>query len=194
MMEPWHVVLTFGGRERAVAELLKPFDGFTPRYLVRNQETPFVTGYVFARWATFDPIVWHEIRNVVGVLGFIGKPWPIEVVDPIVDRWAEQVAAHGVISLEDEQLSVLRGFSAGDLVKLTFEPFVDRVGVCVWADDRGARIKIGLLGREHDVYVPIEDLTPVNAAPDWISEHKRRHRRRQARSAWSRRTRMVEVS
>jgi len=187
----WHIVLVRGGQELAIAAQLRFLDSFVPLYRdpLSKRVLPFVSRYVFARWDGDDPHLWHKIKEITHVYGFIGNSRPTDVVDPIVDQW---YADSGLVKLDEKRQNFLRGFGKGDLVRLHDGSFLHgHVGVCIWTDDGGAKIKIGLLGREHEVYRTFSDLTPMSAVPEPDSETTRSRRRRQVRKAWSRQTRMV---
>lgn len=194
MFYPWHVIRIRPGFERQALPALAQFDGFSPMHRESRSKRvlPLMTGYVFARWETTDAYAWHEVKDAKYVSGFIGTYWPDEVTDPIIDLWYGSKDEDGVVPLEGMTVDILRGFKAGDLVKFTYGPFVEQVGICVWVDRTGARVNTGLLGRESSVWVPV---VLINRASDLVSsDTKRGFQRRRSHRDRPRQARMVGAS
>lgn len=189
-LEPWHAVRVLGGSESTVARALRALDGFSPVYDddVSGGLRPLLPGYVFARWETHDPFSWYFVRRTRHVIGFIGSPWPVEVSDPVVERWFDQQNRLGAVILEENQLEVMRGFGPGDLLKLINGPFTGTVGVVRWVGTEGVKLKMIFLGREIEVYALFDDIAapgaeaPRAAASRSQRRRMRRQRRLQARS------------
>ena len=193
-MRYWHVVRVCSRYERVVTKKLvevgeraaEDLSPFTPLYLSdAGRALPLLSGFVFARWETYDPYLWHEIRDLPFVLGFIGEPWPVQVIDPILDEWFRERDDEGIITLEENRRAVMRGFGEGDLVKLTAGPFKDVTGVCFKLFEGGARIKLSLLGREVDVYAAFNEIAALGdelqVASTRVSRARNRRERRRTR-------------
>jgi transcription antitermination factor NusG len=189
-MYPWHVLRVRSSFELSVAVALgisSDFIGFAPMYReeITRVVKPLLPGYVFARFETHSAVAWHRVREVHHVLGFITEDdmWPAPVLDPVVDNWFAAVDADGIVPLEARRSDVLRGFGAGDTLTITDGALAGHSGLCLWVDQRGARIEVALLGRTVGLYValtsviPAQDASEVSVAAGLSASKARRMRR-----------------
>lgn len=189
-MFPWHVLRVRSPFERVTALWASSggFSGFAPMYRVEVTGVlrPLLPGYIFARFDTFCAETWHLLHDYQHVMGFIsedGSVWPAPVLDPVVDVWFSSADAEGVVPLEARRADVLRGFGAGDTLTITEGALAGHTGLCLWVDQRGARIEVALLGRTIGLYVglasvvPARDASEVSAAAGLSVSKARRMRR-----------------
>ncbi len=172
--------------------------GFSPMYQheVTKIIKPLLPGYVFARFDTYSADTWHKLKNTPHVLGFISEDasvWPAPVLDPVVDYWYDNADADGVVPLEARRVDVLRGFGAGDTLTITEGALAGQSGLCLWVDQRGARIEVALLGRTMGLYVGLASVKrtseysgagskalELDSDGAWSRSKYRRERRRRA--------------
>jgi len=104
----------------------------------RRSERKFFPGYVLVELELSDD-TWHLIRNVPGVIGFIGgqKPAPIsqKEIDAIVDQAKEGV--------EKPKPKVL--FEPGEVVRVIDGPFSDFDGVVEAVNYEKSRLRVSVL-------------------------------------------------
>ena len=205
-VEPWRVVRVRFGTEPSVASALEADLGlevFCPRYRVRwvsrgrrlERQAVFLPTYVFARFDPADPVRWHEVHDLDGVLGLL----PGIATDNELARLTELVTAY---DLDDAPIFDVRRryLPIGSKVQIVSGPFAAYAGRVTACDGVTAWVKIfGLLGREVDVNVPadrcqIESADPELANPDPGVTRKRGRGRGRKRAGNGRFRRFPEVS
>ena len=108
----------------------------------RISERKFFPGYILVEM-DLDDDVWYFIKNVNGIIGFVGGGKPVPLVDEEVEDIKRQI--------EDRKRSVKPKitFEKGEVVKIKEGPFVNFSGTIEEIDpDRGKlRVMITIFGR-----------------------------------------------
>jgi len=170
----WYIVHAYSGKEvqvmRAIKEHIK-LKGMQDKFgeivvpteevvemksgKKRKSERKFFPGYVLVEME-MDDDTWHLVRNVPGVLGFIGgtsdKPIPLteREVDNILQRVREGV--------EKPKPKVL--FEPGEVVRIIDGPFIDFDGVVEDVNYEKSRLKVSvsIFGRSTPVELEFEQV------------------------------------
>lgn len=188
----WHVLRCKSHSEVHVHDECqdKGFESYCPRYRViwtrRGKKIermiPFIASYVFVKFDGGDPTVWHVMNDLKDVFGILGAeiPWTISEIE--LAKLRSKVGDDGTLSLMVRD--VLRRFKVGDSVLLNDGPFAGHAATCEAIDDARliASVKIGLLGREAVLYVPLAWCDPDRSAvAESPPTNRRKHRRRAKR-------------
>lgn len=104
----------------------------------RKSERKFFPGYVLIQME-LDDDTWHLIRNVPGVIGFIGGQKPAW----ITDGEAENILNRVKEGVEKPKPKVL--FEAGEVVRVTDGPFSDFNGVVETVNYEKSRLRVSVL-------------------------------------------------
>ena len=166
----WYVVHTYSGYENTVATtIMKYVDNRNLHDMIQEVSIPMETvteitdngpktverkvfpGYVLVKMVMTDEI-WHIVRNVRGVTGFVGYVDSKNKATPLSD---EEVAALGV-----EKREIVVGYQVGDNVKITDGALESFLGVVeeIDLDKNKVRVVVSMFGRE----TPVElDLSQV---------------------------------
>ncbi len=157
----WYVLRTLTGQEQKVQKLLEAAaieqglgdcigEALVPveRVIrVKNGKKTSVTrklfpGYVFLEAALYDSEhkiyapAWSCIRNVQGVIGFLGGDPPHPLSDKEVEDLRGQSAASG------EKPRAELGFDVGEKVRITDGPFAGFSGIVQEVDPNRGRLKV----------------------------------------------------
>lgn len=155
----WYVVHAYSGYENYVKKTLQEYidranmqehfgDILVPSEEVveirdgkkRKSERKFFPGYVLVQME-MDDAVWHLVRSVPRVMGFIGgtadKPAPIS------DREANQILQRMEEGAERPRPKVL--FEPGEVVRVTNGPFADFEAVVEEVDYEKNKLKVSVL-------------------------------------------------
>lgn len=157
----WYVVHTLSGQESKVKEVLENQikieelgDKITSVLIPTEQvsevksgkkrisERKFFPGYILVQM-DLDEDLWYFIKNINGIIGFVGGGKPVPLMPEEVDNIVQQI--------EDRKKSVKPKitFEKGEVVKIKEGPFVNFSGVIEEIDpDRGKlRVMITIFGR-----------------------------------------------
>ena len=157
----WYVVHTYSGYENAVADsIMKTVENRKMQDLIMEVNIPMETvteitdtqqqktverkvfpGYVLIKMVMTDE-VWHLIRNIRGVTGFVGSannPIPLS---------EEEVLALGV-----EKHEIVVKYNVGDNVRIMDGPFESFIGVVdsIEPEKNKVRVIVSMFGRETPV-------------------------------------------
>lgn len=176
MTYKWYILHVASGHEKRVAKLIednsrkKNLQDYIKQVVIpteevievrRNQkvnvEKKFLPGYILINMELTDE-VWHFVRNIPKVSGFLGganKPSPVSDGEVrVIFKQMEEGAKLGT--------SVLH-FDVGDSVKITDGPFESFVGTVSDVDEEKSRLKVSvsIFGRSTPVeleYTQVEKL------------------------------------
>ena len=179
MMHPWHAIRTRYSTQLAIvaktAELTQ--EVYCPTYtkttINRGQRreitTPYFPMYFFARWDAHDAALWHTLKGLPGLTGFVGGQTP----DPILDH--EMVALKSFIDeLKTHPQTCQQPhkfFPPGTTILIMHGVFSGRVGIVESVSPKSFSITVkleGLLGRNLAIPMPsqwcelAENATPIN--------------------------------
>ena len=117
----------------------------------KTVERKVFPGYVLVKMVMSDEI-WHIVRNVRGVTGFVGsgnKPIPLT---------EDEIAALGV-----EKREVVVNYAVGDSVKITDGALESFLGTVEEIDlDRAkVRVVVSMFGRETPVELELDQVEPI---------------------------------
>jgi len=155
----WYIVQAYSGKEQRVVVLLQErikLHGLDSKFgkirvpteeviemkggQKRKSERKFFPGYVLVEMEMNDD-TWHLVRNVPGVLGFVGgtsdRPTPLsdKEVDDILLRVQEGV--------DKPKPKIL--FEPGEVVRIIEGPFADFDGVVEEVNYEKSRLKVAVL-------------------------------------------------
>lgn len=155
----WYIVQAYSGKELRIANLLLErvrLNGLESKFgeikvpteeviemrggQKRKSERKFFPGYVLVEMEMNDE-TWHLVRNVPGVLGFIGgtsdKPTPLseKEVNDILQRVQE--------GADKPKPKIL--FEPGEVVRIIEGPFADFDGVVEHVNYEKSRLKVSVL-------------------------------------------------
>lgn len=166
----WYVVHTYSGYENTVATtIMKHVDNRNLHDLIHEVSIPLETvtevtengpktverkvfpGYVLVKMVMSDE-VWHVVRNIRGVTGFVGsgtKPIPLT---------EDEIAALGV-----EKREIVVNYAVGDSVKITDGALESFLGTVEEIDlDRAkVRVVVSMFGRETPVELELDQVEPI---------------------------------
>lgn len=166
----WYVVHTYSGYENTVKATIEKYvenrglhdfilEVSIPLETVteitdngpKTVERKVFPGYVLVKMVMSDEI-WHIVRNVRGVTGFVGsgnKPIPLT---------EEEIAALGV-----EKREVMVNYEVGDSVKITDGALESFLGTVEEIDlDRAkVRVVVSMFGRETPVELELDQVEPI---------------------------------
>ena len=166
----WYVVHTYSGYEHTVKATIEKYvenrglhdfilEVSIPLETVteitdngpKTVERKVFPGYVLVKMVMSDEI-WHIVRNVRGVTGFVGsgnKPIPLT---------EEEIAALGV-----EKREVMVNYEVGDSVKITDGALESFLGTVEEIDlDRAkVRVVVSMFGRETPVELELDQVEPI---------------------------------
>lgn len=166
----WYVVHTYSGYENTVKATIEKYvenrglhdfilEVSIPLETVteitdngpKTIERKVFPGYVLVKMVMSDEI-WHIVRNVRGVTGFVGsgnKPIPLT---------EEEIAALGV-----EKREVMVNYEVGDSVKITDGALESFLGTVEEIDlDRAkVRVVVSMFGRETPVELELDQVEPI---------------------------------
>ena len=159
---PWHAVLCFSSLERKVELEIRDFgyETFCPRVKTlergrgggkREVLRPLVSGYVFARFDGSDAVLWHRLRDVGGVYGFVGGASPVPIYDDSLAEWFAAADGDGVMPVPEIDRT---DYGAGDCVVVTGGPFADHRCRCIWLNSYGAKLVVTIFGRLTELFIP----------------------------------------
>jgi len=157
----WYVVHTLSGQEEKVKKSLeykikmeemgeKIIQVLIPTENVsevkdgkkRITERKFFPGYILVEME-MDDDVWYFIKNINGIIGFVGGGKPV----PLIDEEVENIK----LQIEDRKRSIKPkiAFEKGEVVKIKEGPFVNFSGMIEEIEpDRGKlRVMITIFGR-----------------------------------------------
>ena len=106
----------------------------------RKSERKFFPGYVLVQME-MDDAVWHLVRSVPRVMGFIGGT--ADKPAPITDREANQILQRMEEGAERPRPKVL--FEPGEVVRVTNGPFADFEAVVEEVDYEKNKLKVSVL-------------------------------------------------
>ena len=104
----------------------------------RRSERKFFPGYVLVRMI-MDPESWHFIKDVPGVIGFIGGKNPA----PISDQQADNILQRMEEGVNKPRPKVL--FEPGEMVRVVDGPFADFNGVVEDVNYEKSRLRVSVL-------------------------------------------------
>ena len=155
----WYVVHAYSGYENYVKKTLQEYidragmqerfgDILVPSEEVveirdgkkRKSERKFFPGYVLVQM-DIDDAVWHLVRSVPRVMGFIGGT--ADKPAPITDREANQILQRMEEGAERPRPKVL--FEPGEVVRVTSGPFADFEAVVEGVDYEKNKLKVSVL-------------------------------------------------
>lgn len=155
----WYVVHAYSGYENYVKKTLQEYidranmqehfgDILVPSEEVveirdgkkRKSERKFFPGYVLVQME-MDDAVWHLVRSVPRVMGFIGGT--ADKPAPITDREANQILRRMEEGAERPRPKVL--FEPGEVVRVTNGPFADFEAVVEEVDYEKNKLKVSVL-------------------------------------------------
>ena len=155
----WYVVHAYSGYENYVKKTLQEYidranmqehfgDILVPSEEVveirdgkkRKSERKFFPGYVLVQME-MDDAVWHLVRSVPRVMGFIGGT--ADKPAPITDREANQILQRMEEGAERPRPKVL--FEPGEVVRVTSGPFADFEAVVEEVDYEKNKLKVSVL-------------------------------------------------
>ena len=155
----WYVVHAYSGYENYVKKTLQEYidranmqdhvgDILVPSEEVveirdgktRKSERKFFPGYVLVQME-MDDAVWHLVRSVPRVMGFIGGT--ADKPAPITDREANQILQRMEEGAERPRPKVL--FEPGEVVRVTSGPFADVEAVVEEVDYEKNKLKVSVL-------------------------------------------------
>ena len=155
----WYVVHAYSGYENYVKKTLQEYidranmqdhfgDILVPSEEVveirdgkkRKSERKFFPGYVLVQME-MDDAVWHLVRSVPRVMGFIGGT--ADKPAPITDREANQILQRMEEGAERPSPKVL--FEPGEVVRVTNGPFADFEAVVEEVDYEKNKLKVSVL-------------------------------------------------
>jgi transcription termination/antitermination protein NusG len=155
----WYVVHAYSGYENYVKKTLQEYidranmhdhfgDILVPSEEVveirdgkkRKSERKFFPGYVLVQME-MDDAVWHLVRSVPRVMGFIGGT--ADKPAPITDREANQILQRMEEGAERPRPKVL--FEPGEVVRVTNGPFADFEAVVEEVDYDKNKLKVSVL-------------------------------------------------
>lgn len=155
----WYVVHAYSGYENYVKKTLQEYieragmqerfgDILVPSEEVveirdgkkRKSERKFFPGYVLVQM-DIDDAVWHLVRSVPRVMGFIGGT--ADKPAPITDREASQILQRMEEGAERPRPKVL--FEPGEVVRVTSGPFADFEAVVEEVDYEKNKLKVSVL-------------------------------------------------
>ena len=166
----WYVVHTYSGYENTVKATIEKYvenrglhdfilEVSIPLETVteitdngpKTIERKVFPGYVLVKMVMSEEI-WHIVRNVRGVTGFVGsgnKPIPLT---------EEEIAALGV-----EKREVMVNYEVGDSVKITDGALESFLGTVEEIDlDRAkVRVVVSMFGRETPVELELDQVEPI---------------------------------
>jgi transcriptional antiterminator NusG len=155
----WYVVHAYSGYENYVKKTLQEYieranmqerfgDILVPSEEVveirdgkkRKSERKFFPGYVLVQME-MDDAVWHLVRSVPRVMGFIGGT--ADKPEPITDREANQILQRMEEGAERPRPKVL--FEPGEVVRVTSGPFADFEAVVEEVDYEKNKLRVSVL-------------------------------------------------
>ncbi|MBD3767726.1 MAG: transcription termination/antitermination protein NusG [Gammaproteobacteria bacterium] len=155
----WYVVHAYSGYENYVKKTLQEYidranmqdhfgDILVPSEEVveirdgkkRKSERKFFPGYVLVQME-MDDAVWHLVRSVPRVMGFIGGT--ADKPAPITDREVNQILQRMEEGAERPRPKVL--FEPGEVVRVTNGPFADFEAVVEEVDYEKNKLKVSVL-------------------------------------------------
>jgi len=155
----WYVVHAYSGYENYVKKTLQEYieranmqerfgDILVPSEEVveirdgkkRKSERKFFPGYVLVQME-MDDAVWHLVRSVPRVMGFIGGT--ADKPAPITDREANQILQRMEEGAERPRPKVL--FEPGEVVRVTSGPFADFEAVVEEVDYEKNKLRVSVL-------------------------------------------------
>ncbi len=155
----WYVVHAYSGYENYVKKTLQEYidranmqehfgDILVPSEEVveirdgkkRKSERKFFPGYVLVQME-MDDAVWHLVRSVPRVMGFIGGT--ADKPAPITDREAKQILQRMEEGAERPRPKIL--FEPGEVVRVTNGPFADFEAVVEEVDYDKNKLKVSVL-------------------------------------------------
>ena len=168
----WFVLRTAFRHEASIVSTIAafgpPFRAYCPmnetRWISHQKDTlritPMFPTYVFVDWEPKTPgedygVAWHRVSDLPGAGTFIGGEFPMPLREEELNNWIVRTDENGIVRGLDQLLRKLkRGFDRGDLIRVIGGAFDDKVGKCIWSDDRGVRVEFALFaGREQEVYL-----------------------------------------
>jgi transcriptional antiterminator NusG len=155
----WYVVHAYSGYENYVKKTLQEYierasmherfgDILVPSEEVveirdgkkRKSERKFFPGYVLVQM-DMDDAVWHLVRSVPRVMGFIGGT--ADKPAPITEREANQILQRMEEGAERPRPKVL--FEPGEVVRVSSGPFADFEAVVEEVDYEKNKLKVSVL-------------------------------------------------
>ena len=167
----WYVLHTYSGYENTVATtIMKHVDNRNLHDLIHEVTIPMETvtevtdsgaktverkvfpGYVLVKMVMSDEI-WHIVRNVRGVTGFVGsgnKPIPLT---------EEEVLAMGM-----EKHEIVVGYNVGDHVRIVDGPLASFTGVVedIEPEKNQVSVMVSMFGRETPVELELDQVEVLN--------------------------------
>lgn len=190
MVTAWYIARARLGRARWVAESIREELGFLTLCPVEIRKTftrfnfsvdklqPIFGPYFFFQPPTMDDHAWHDVSGWPYVVEIMGgaAPWPVGEWE--IAFWQKIIDFRGIVIDPDFLRKLRRGFEIGDQLRIMQGPYEDRLGICVWIDDRKMRVgvEIDLLGRKPVIYVPAAWCTKEDA-PHQEMDVRRPHQR-----------------
>ena len=147
------------------------------RNRVVGRSIPFLRSYVFAKFDPEDFALWHDIRDIAGVLRIL----PGSVTDEEMLTITSYIGTDGYLIETMRYEAIL--LNIGDRVELTQGVFAGHSGVVidVDAEKQTAAIKTALLGREIIINQPLawcERDAPAADGGERVARFRSRRERR----------------
>jgi transcriptional antiterminator NusG len=165
MNKGWYVVHTLSGQEQKVKETLEGrivSDGFQDKIfqvLVPTEsvsevksgkkrviERKIFPGYILVEME-LDDSTWYFIKDLPGVIGFIGSGKPMPLLDEEVQEILEQ------LEKKKEKVKPKVLFEKGEMIKINDGPFVNFNGIIDEVDPNRGKLKVmvSIFGRSTPV-------------------------------------------
>lgn len=161
MEKKWYVVHTLSGQEKKVKEIMESKLGaeemteYISQILIPTENVSevkggkktittrkFYPGYILVEMALTDES-WYYVKNVPGVIGFVGAGSPV----PLRDKEVQEILSQIEEKKEKVKPKVL--FEKGEAVKVNDGPFVNFTGVIdeVNPDKGKLKVMVSIFGR-----------------------------------------------
>lgn len=159
MAKSWYVVQVYSGFEHRVKQYLEEYikhehleesfgEILVPTQKVvemksgqkRKSERKFFPGYVLVQME-MDEKLWHLVRNIPKVLGFIGGT--SDRPAPITDKEAQSILQQIAVGSEAPQPKTI--FEPGEVVRVIDGPFADFNGVVEEINYEKSRLRVAVL-------------------------------------------------
>jgi transcription termination/antitermination protein NusG len=163
----WYIVHAYSGREEHVARSIRErakLENMAEKFAEiivpteevvemragkkRKSERKFFPGYVLVQMEMNDQ-TWHLVKNVAGVLGFIGGP--SDKPAPLSDKEVDKILQRVQEGVEKPKPKIL--FEPGEVVRVIEGPFADFDGVVedVNYEKNKLRVSVLIFGRSTPV-------------------------------------------
>jgi transcriptional antiterminator NusG len=169
----WYVIHALSGYEEKVVQTLRHIEGLgklgdnmdqilvpyetkieTVKGKKRTVQKKMYPGYVLAHMNLTNEVR-HAIRQVQGVIGFIGST---EKPMPLSDREVAELFAR----MSQEEPEVEMDYAVGDTIKVVSGPFTEAIGKVreIEMERRKVKIMVSVFGRDTQVELDFEQVEP----------------------------------